>query len=193
MIDLDSLYFEWLLTRLDPDGVSDQVAYVCSLLHKCPFERRVGLDVNRAKDGSNLRIEFFSRHENVRFDQHDVDELLMLECSWLEMLVALSERLDFLYDGGVEYRFVELMSNLGLEHMLRFHPHRTEQDEMDDQYKIDTVTSIVNHNEIDRDGHGGLFPLYLDDHPDQRDVEIWDQHAAYFRERLEGVLWTSTN
>lgn len=193
MIDLEDLYYEWILTQLDPDGVSEEVAYIGGLLHACPFERRVGLDINRAKDGANLRKDFLNQMSDANFDPHVTNDLLMLECSWFEMLVALSQRLDYIYDGGVEGRFIELISNLGLEDFLHFHTTRTEEEEDSDQREVFILTGVVNNNLIDRNGKGGIFPLKKRDHPDQREVEIWDQQAAYFTERLEGVLWTSTS
>jgi hypothetical protein len=193
VIDLEDLYFEWLLTCLDPDGVSEGVAYVGDLLHNCTFERRVGLDINRAKDGANLRKDFLDQFSDADFDAHVTNDLLMLECSWFEMLVALSQRIDYLYDGGVEGRFIELVTNLGLEDLLSFHPHRAEEMGEEDQHEVDIATANVDNNQFDRDGHGGIFPLNKATHPDQREVEIWDQQAAYFTERLEGVLWTSTS
>lgn len=193
MIDLENLYFEWLLTQLDSDGVSDEVAYVSDLLHNCPFQRRIGHDINRAKDGANLRKDFLNQMHEVDFDPHVTNDLLMLECSWFEMLVALSQHLDYLYDGGVEARFLELVSNLGLEETISFYPRRAEVLGEQDQELVCSVTSCVDNNEIDRRGRGGIFPLQTNKHPDQREMEIWDQQAAYFTERLEGVLWTSTN
>lgn len=189
MIDLDVLYFEWLLTCLDPDGVLEGVAYVGDLLHNCEFTRRVGNDVNRAIDGANLRKEFLSQFADANFDAHVTNELMMKECSWFEMLVALSRHLDFTYDGGVENRFIELITNLALDPMLQYGPGRPEHMREYDQRFVDVVTDDVDNNRFDKDGHGGLFPLAKNDHPDQRLVEIWDQHAAYFRERLEGVLF----
>jgi hypothetical protein len=153
----------------------------------------VGNDINRAEDGANLRKEFLTQFSDADFDPHVTNDLMMSECSWFEMLVALANNLDFLYDGGVEGRFIELISNLGLEHMMVYHLHRPEELQERDQQEVCIVTSVVDRNEIDQDGNGGLFPLRTANHVDQRKVEIWDQHAAYFRERLEGVLWTSTS
>lgn len=189
MIDIEELYFEWLLTRLEPDGVTEEVAYVCGLLHNCTFTRRVGRDINRAVDGANLRKSFVTQFEDADIDPRVTNSLMMMECTWLEMLVALSTRLDFLYEGGVEGRFTELITNLGLDSLIRYsHIHNLAEN----QHLVDTVTSNVDNNHFDRDGRGGLFPLTKSGHPDQREVEIWDQHASYFREKLEGVLWTST-
>lgn len=189
MTDLEDLYFEWLLTRLDPDGVTEEVAYLCELLFRCDFKRRVGNDINRAADGADLRKEFLLQFEDANFAPSITNDLMMMECTWFEMLVALARHLDYLYEGGVEGRFTELVTNLRLGPFLRFgsEPMRG------DQTIVDTITSNFDESRFDRDGHGGLFPLRKSGHPDQRRVEIWDQHAAYFREKLEGVLWTSTS
>lgn len=190
MTDLEYLYFEWLLTRLDPGGVREGVAYLCSLLHNCAFKRRVGNDINRATDGANLRKEFLSQMEDANFDPRITNALLDMECTWLEMLVALAIGLDYLYDGGVEEQFVELVSNLGFDTILSLGgPSRSDMMGEYDQRLVDVVTSNVDANLFDENGHGGLFPLRENDHPDQRGVEIWDQHAAYFRERLKGVYF----
>lgn len=192
MIALEDLYFDWLLTQLDPDGVREGLAYLCELLHDCEFKRRVGNDINRAVDGANLRKEFFEQFSEADFDPNVVNDLLSQECSWLEMLIALSRDLDYIYDGGVDARFVELVSNMGLGPVAVYNPRRTLSSREYDRHVVSSVTDDIDNNRFDRNGHGGLFPLKKRyGHPDQRGVEIWDQHAAYFRERLEGVLWTS--
>lgn len=189
MINLEDLYFEWLLTKLDPDGVTEEVAYVCDLLHRHDFLRRVGLDINRAADGAALRKEFLLQMSELNLSPHLSNDFLMQECTWLEMLIALAIRLDFMYEGGVEGRFTEMIDNLGLGDMITFSHSRSRRD---DEELVAQVTSDVDNNRFDRDGRGGIFPLRKSGHSDQRRVEIWDQHAAYFREKLEGVLWTST-
>ena len=190
LTDIEYLYYEWLLTRLDPGGVREGVAYLCSLLHNCVFRRRVGNDVNRAQDGANLRKEFLEQMEDADFDPRITNALLDMECTWLEMLVALAIGLDYIYDGGVEEQFIELVDNMGFDPILSVGgPSRSEMMEEYDQRLVDVVTSNVDRNLFDENGVGGLFPLHKQDHPDQRGVEIWDQHAAYFREKLEGVYF----
>lgn len=192
MINLDQLYFEWLLTCLEPDGALEGSAYVGGLLHNCVFRRRVGNDINRAIDGANLRIEFMSQFHEADFDPHVTNDLMMQECSWFEMLVALSKALDYLYDGGVEGHFIELVTNLTLDPMLLDNPNRSESTSAYDQRFVSVATYNVDTNNFDRYGRGGLFPLIKPTHPDQRGVEIWDQQGAYFSERFEGILWPST-
>jgi len=105
------------------------------------------------------------------------------------MLVALTRKLDYSYEGGVEGRFIELISNMTLDPLLRHGARRSKHMMEYDQHTVDLATSDIDHNRFDRNGHGGLFPLAKTGYPDQRRVEIWDQCGAYFRERLEGVLF----
>jgi hypothetical protein len=189
--DLEDFYFEWLLRRIDPEGLREGVIYICSLLHNCVFRRRVGRDINFAVDGAGLRKLFL--HDEEDYDPDEAEDLLMRECSWFEMLVVLADKLDYLYDGGVEGRFLELTSNMGLDPLLAPNIHKSKRMETFDQGFVNIATSRIDNNRFDRNGRGGLFPLNHQPYQDQREVEIWLQHAAYFNERLEGVLWTSTN
>lgn len=191
MNDLEELYFDWLLHLVDPEGVTEGVAYLCGLLHDCEFRRRVGRDINRASDGANLRKEFFDDFGVGKFNPDDVENLLDKECTWLEMLIALARTLDFYYEGGIDGRLFELINNMDLGHVAAFNPHRSKALAEYERRLVHIVTDDINENRISRDGRGGIFPLKKKTgYPDQREVEIWDQQAAYFRERLKGVLWT---
>lgn len=193
MIDIEGVYFEWLLTRLNPDGVLEGVAYTCDLLHDYIFERRVGNDINRAANGADLRKQFLEQFEPAEFDPHVTNHLMMQECSWLEMLVALCVSLDYMYEGGVENRFIEIIENVGLGSLLDENPNRSSNVITFERGQVESVLHKIDENRFDSDGNGGLFPLASPNHPDQRYVEIWDQQAAYFREKFRGVLWTSTS
>lgn len=188
MIDIDDLYFEWLMSRfaLPTDGL----ARVCGMLHENVFQRRVGNDVNRAVDGEALRRLFLDAYSEADIDPRTTNEFLRGPCSWFEMLMALSESLDYLYDAGVQEHFTELIDNLDLA--VVYSRVQERYDEID-QDLVDAACNRVDFNMFDPDGRGGLFPLLKTDHPNQKGVEIWDQHAAYFRERLEGTLWTFIN
>lgn len=188
---VDDLYFKWLMSQLE--SPTNSLARLCRMLHNNTFTRSVGRDANRAADGLELRRRFLIEFADANIDPRISNELMLQnECSWLEMLIALSERLDFLYDGGVQERLLELIDNLGLTKIL-MSPKDGRYDEVD-QDRVDAATIRVDNNLFDADGRGGLFPLKnRRNRPDQREVEIWEQHAAYFSERLEGVLWTSTS
>lgn len=184
--DADALYFEWLTSMLGRP--TESLIRLCWMLHRNTFDRAVGNDVNRAINGMNLRQRFLDELDKD-LDPRKINALMVSDCSWFEMLIALSEALDFLYDGGMQENFLELIGNLGLTKILAS-PRDGRYDEID-QELVDSATDRVDHNLFDPDGLGGLFPLRKNDHPDQREVEIWEQHAAYFREKLEGVMWTS--
>lgn len=193
MIDLEDLYFEWLLGRLDPSGVTEGAAYLCGLLHGCEFHRRVGNDLNRAMDGVNLRKEFLTEFEDANFDPHVTNDLMAQECSWFEMLVALARALDYIYDTGVYSQFIEMLENLQIDHLGVVDPNHSDARVNRDQRTVGDAVTVVDNNLFERSGLGGLFPLTKSTQPDQRKEEIWEQAGAYFRERLEGVLWTFTS
>jgi hypothetical protein len=187
--DVDALYFKWLTEQLEnPNG---SLKRLCWMLHNNTFTRSVGNDVNRAVEGTRLRFRFADDYSDANIDPRKLNGLMAEECSWFEMLFALSESLDYLYEGGVQERLLELIDNLGLTKVL-VSPKDGRYDEVD-QDLVDAATTRVDLNHFSSNGHGGLFPLEKQNHPDQREVEIWEQHAAYFREKLEGVMWTSTN
>lgn len=187
--DVQDLYFKWLMEQLEYPN--DKLARLCWMLHNNTFTRNVGNDSNRAAEGRRLRNRFSSEIFDANIDPRKMNLLMEEECSWFEMLIALSEALDYLYEGGVQERLLELIENLGLNVAL-VSPNNGRYDEVD-QDLVDSVTTRVDNNLFDSNGHGGLFPLKNSDHPDQREVEIWEQHAAYFREKLEGVVWTFTS
>ena len=185
---VDDLYFKWLMDQLE--APTNALARLCWMLHNNTFARSVGNDFNRSEEGLRLRMRFLEDYSDANIDPRMTNSLILEnDCSWLEMLIALSEALDYLYEGGVQERLLELIDNLGLTKIL-MSPKDGRFDEVD-QDLVDSATTRVDNNLFDSYGHGGLFPLQNNDHPDQREGEIWEQHAAYFREKLEGVEWTS--
>lgn len=193
MINIDELYFDWLMDKLG--DTTPQFERMCWIVHQQTFTRRIGNDVNRATDGINLRKACIRDYEEHNMAPSITNNLLRQECSWLEMLIALADGLDYLYDGGIKERFLELITNLGLLKVIFsvIRKDGTSRYDTVDQMLVESVTRRVNNNQIAANGAGGLFPLKKTPPEDQREVEIWQQHAAYFNELLEGVLWTSTN
>lgn len=184
IVDVGRLYFDWLMSRFEEPTVG--LERVCGMLHENVFQRRVGNDENRAVQGESMRRVFLDDYHEADIDPRITNEFMAGACSWLEMLLALAASLDYLYDGGVQSQFEDLVHNLDLTVVTsRIEPR---YDEID-QELVDAACNRIDFNLFDPDGRGGLFPLVKKDHPDQRGVELWDQHAAYFRERLEGVMW----
>lgn len=186
MSDVQQRYFDWLIARTPTASLSYE--RLALMLHRFPFRRNVGYDMNRADQGTQLRRYFIDEYSDL--DLLEVNDLMAMDCTWFEMLLALSETLDFYYDGGVKGRFIELITNMGLKPVL-FSRGVGQVPDLYGEVDMESVrlaTRRVDENLFDANGHGGLFPLSQPPRVDQREVEIWDQAAAYFRERLEGDL-----
>ena len=131
------------------------------------------MDGNRADDGINLRYHF-KQENHIR--SVDVDRYLCGECSVLEMMVALSLRVeDDIMDDPVKGNrtgewFDIMLESLGLDMMV------------DGHFNEKRVRHII-YNFIDRnykpDGTGGLFRIENCPY-DLRNVEIWYQMCWYF-------------
>lgn len=170
---VDELYFKWLyrqvgaVTQRDP---SRSFWRLMRQLYRKEFVWFVPNDHNRAEDGRDLRLRFVN-YSGVTPDEDWMD----LGCSMLEMLIALSHRLNF--ETGIPPKrwFWELLENLGLD------------DLCDENYgdltheAVNDILEQVNDRTYAPDGTGGLFPLKHSDY-DQRDVEIWYQLCAYLLE-----------
>lgn len=122
-------------------------------------------DDNRADDGRELRREWFAE-TGIEADQ----EWLNLGCSFLEMLIGLSRRMEFETTGAAKDWFWHLIGNLGL---LGFNDRSNFKPE-----DVEDITSAVIWRTYDRNGNGGLFPLRRS-RKDQRRVEIWYQLSEY--------------
>lgn len=132
-------------------------------------------DQNRAKDGIFIREEFEK-------------ELDLGPCRVLEMLIALSRRLEFqLY--GTDYNktykdlFWELVDNLGLT---RFDNLEAAKDAT--HLEIDHILTNWIERRYSPDGYGSIFPLKnwskRKDLP-QTEVEVWYQMMLYLGENYE--------
>lgn len=168
-------YFEWLYEYVCKGRTHANVSYkkLFDILHQIEFEFIIPNDVNRARDGVDLRYRFASYlHEN------DIDYILEVldgPCSVLEMIVALAIRCeetimdDTRYGDRTGQWFWNMMANLGIGLMT------------DDIFDIgiveDKIDIFLNRN-YEPDGKGGLFYIKgCED--DLRDMEIWTQLCWY--------------
>lgn len=171
---LDELYLRWLYEQVGNVRVRSRSRTYWDLfrqLYKRQFVWFIPNDDNRAMDGICLREQFL---EDEGFDIFEVNpDWLGEECSFLEMLVALSRRLSFEDGESPAAWFWRLIENLGLEDC-------TDRSRYDSR-KVDHIVDVVCWREYDPDGHGGLFPLRRT-RSDQREVEIWYQMNEYLME-----------
>lgn len=165
-------YFKWLYNYVCNGRVHSKVSYekLFKFLHNTEFTFTIPNDINRAKDGVNLRYRFAMIE-----DDETILDILDGPCSVLEMMIALAIRCEETIMDNTEYGdrtgqwFWEMMSNLGIGYM------------SDDIFDVEFVDDTV-YNFLDRsyypDGRGGLF--YIKDCPDDlRNVEIWSQLCWY--------------
>ena len=165
-------YFEWLYKYVCKGRVNSKISYIklFALLHDIEFTFYIYNDVNRARDGVDLRYRFA-----MKMDDERVMDILDGPCSVLEMLIALSIRCeetimdDTSYGDRTSQWFWNMLSNLDISYM------------NDDLYnREEAVEKIYDFLEkrYDPDGKGGLF--YIKDCKyDLREEEIWTQLMWY--------------
>lgn len=167
-------YYTWLCDMAhcgDKNGYSK----LTTKLHNTPFtyiKSNILLmrDSSREDDGILLRTDFIE-------DKHTSITAIQGECSLLEMLVALSRRIDDLCTDSREYSnidkwFWRLLSNLKLDIY------------SDVKYNDEEVTKIISNlinRKYDKFCNGGLFPIpkYKGD---MRKIDIAMQMHHYLNE-----------
>jgi len=165
---LDDQYFTWLYSLVADVRTRKGPRTYWNLLRRLfctEFTWFVPNDDNRAEDGRELRSEWADL-EDVHVDRN----WMALGCSFLEMLIGVSRRLEFQTDHDSVFWFWHLIGNLGL----LGHNDRYKFSEED----VDNRTSAVIWRTYDCDGNGGLFPLRHAEQ-DQRTIEIWYQLNQY--------------
>lgn len=175
MIDvpLDEAYLEWLYGQVGPISEKHPSRTFWNLFRKLYIKEFIWLipnDDNRVEDGRGLRRAFIEELDLVNVDRNWME----LGCSFLEMLISLSERVSFEDGASTPDWFWHFLNVLDLDIYADniAIPYETVDDTMD----------TVIWRTYRSDGHGGLFPL-KHAKEDQREVEIWYQMSAYLLER----------
>lgn len=168
-------YFQWLCGLVQADDPDHSYWGLMDILFNTEFVWSVENDDNRAGDGLELRSEF----EDLTGLECCRDE----PCSVLEMLIALSDRIDFILSepGSMNSSVVwfwEMIENLGLGSF---------EDEDFFAKRAPNRTHFILDRWLNRrfgyDGSGGIFPL-REPKNDQRKAEIWYQMQAYLKENF---------
>lgn len=172
----DEAYFKWLYSLVASPRLKNPARTFWSLLrdlYKREFVWYVPNDDNRKEDGRDLRQEFLELH-----DIYDPDpDWLDLECSMLEMLIAMSRRISFQVDGDPRDWFWHMLENVDLQkYSDSKYDNRARRD-------IQQALEIIVERKYAPTGRGGLFPL-RNAREDQREVELWYQLSAYLIELL---------
>ena len=165
-------YFDWMYNLVCRNRYSKNISFkkVFSYLNDTKFTYSIKMDLNRAKDGTELRRRYANE-----FKIANIYDRICGPCSVLEMMIALAIRCeetimdDENFGDRTDQWFWDMMKNLGLGHM--------DDDEFDEEYVSDVITRFLNRD-YEPDGRGGLFFVRNCD-IDLRDVEIWIQMLWY--------------
>lgn len=172
-LGLDERYLTWLCDMVGMnDGRNPEKTFLllAAQMHQVAFDDSTPNDHNRALDGQDLRREF-SEQTGVPL----ANDWLDLDCSMLEMILALSRRLTLHTDWSLRDAFWRLMYNIELD---KYHDDRYHDGVAD---AVDYTMRTINDRTYGHNGRGGLFPL-RESPVDQRGVEIWYQMSAYLQE-----------
>lgn len=170
--EIKNEYFDWLYNYVCKGRAHKNTSYkeLFIFLHQIEFTFIIENDINRAKDGVDLRYRFAM----ARYDDSILD-ILDGPCSVLEMMVALAIRCeeqimdDTRYGNRTGQWFWNMMTNLGIGNMF---------DEVFDEKYVERVIYDFLDRCYEPNGKGGLF--YIEDcDEDLRDVEIWVQLCWY--------------
>ena len=169
-------YYDFLVSFLNPDWKckTDDMVKSHSLLLKTLFEKDFyylnDLDANRASDGITLRNIYTSINDDCNVPEGN--------CSVLEMLIALSDRIEYqimtddTYGDRTSLWFWTMLENLGISFV------------DDDTYNgesrsfIDAKVQKWLDRRFDKDGNGSIWTKIPSENADKRDflsLDYWMQ------------------
>lgn len=171
---IKSLYFRWLLEKLNPKKVKEYSSLLMELFEETFTENPLApMDVNRARDGVALRKHYINSCPFL--GDGSLEALKYDECSWLEMFLGLAGRIDdqLMFDMNVGNRTDEwfwlIIEQTGLIDMYGRQFNRQ---------KVHNILDKLGRREYDNDGKNGVFRCKRD----VRNVEIWYQMMEFFNE-----------
>ena len=184
--DIQRDYFLWLCRQVVAPG---SYSMLMDKLHRTDYVWIVEMDKNRASDGIILRYKFSVEQGYNDEESAWVKQCLSGPCSLLELLVALTKRIeaDIMYDPEFDDRssewFKDMIKNLGLLEYDNKH------------YNENIVDYILNRfisRKYDENGVGNVF-LRNDDAENSskadekpfRNLELWAQMNQYYANKCE--------
>lgn len=175
-IEIKNAYYDWLLEHIKPDDY-----HWCLLrrLHQKEYIwlESVPLDENRDTDGKALRVRFAEESE---WKDEEVMDILAGPCSVLEMLIALSLRIedDVMYDASYGDRtgewFRMILNNVKIY---------MSDDEYYQLYVDDILNKILARNYY-KNSKGSFFPVKNTCGKDWRKTDLWMQAQLYLNENM---------
>ena len=175
---VDGAYLEWLYSQVGIVQNRNPARSHWQLIQQLYTKQYywfIPNDDNRVEDGKALRDAFLNE---TGFQLNDpYGTWATIECSMLEMLIALAQRVAFESDGQSAEWFWRLMHNLELD------GYTDNLYGNDVSMEVNEVLDRLNNRTYAASGVGGLFPLRRTN-IDQRKTELWYQKEAYLLEGL---------
>lgn len=171
-------YYHWLASLINTDGRGDDYQHLLEQLHLIIFSddtaKLIPNDSNRIEDGLALRERYC-----MRYRVKNMDDIYEHECSFLEFLIGLSNRMEnqFGIKDSVSW-FWEMIANLQLTH---FDDESYEDRGQDAFVDVSKIVDKFLKRRYSKSGDGGLFPLLYPSR-DQKSIEIWYQMNDYLNE-----------
>jgi hypothetical protein len=156
-------YYIWLKDQIQLPQHKTYNTLLAIMFHT-EFVWIIPNDDNRIVDALDLRIQQMGTHAKEVLNGATV----------LEVLIAVSRRLEFNAGRNAPYWAWHLIKNLGLGKMSDPLSNRNCE-------RVESILSGFIWRTYSQDGRGGLFPL-KDAKEDQTKVEIWYQMNAYIIE-----------
>lgn len=174
-------YFKWLVAKLD-DGTRNLSRFQLLLqnLYLTRFYAVNPSDRNRAVDGTILRRKF---EEETGYEGSEASSHLDGDCSVLEMMIALAERIehdylkDFKKGSQVGTWFFVMLESLGLDKM-------DNKSFRDDDFEETMVRFLTKEGNVKK-GKPPV-PLFPNDRPGlhMETLPIWDQMIDWVNRRF---------
>lgn len=165
---LDDAYLTWLHGRVRSAIKGRSYWQVLRKMYQTEYVWFIPNDDNRVEDGLELRYRFVTD-----LDIDADEDWMQLGCSFLEMLIALSERFSFESEMSVPECFWILVKNLGLDNY-------PDSSFMDHEDEIGDILDRVIWRTYSDDGAGSLFPIR--GATKMAEMEIWYQMQNYILE-----------
>lgn len=170
-------YFNYLLDIVDIDGIEKYIK-VLDILYRTDYRWSIHNDDNRAMDGIEIRYNYQRDHD---ISDKDMEELLLIPCSVIEVICGLAIRMDDIMrdpeEPHINRWFWELIGNLGLLNFTDDLYNKGAWSEVD----IKKILDILMDRTYDELGHGGLFPRNIC-HVNQKEAELFSQMNGYLNE-----------
>lgn len=170
-------YFNYLLSIID-NGMVEDYTIMLDILYRIDFRWSIHNDDNRAIDGFDIRYNY---QEDLGVDGKELEELLLIPCTVIEVICGLAIRMDEImrdpYERHINRWFWELLGNLGLTNFT----NEAFEKGVWSQEDVTKIVDIFMDRTYDELGRGGLFPRKFCG-KNQKVTELFAQMNGYLNE-----------